>query len=140
MKGKKSICLQSGRLQCFPRSGNCGVPIQFSGLFFFLFCNIFYFLWTIFKIPGNWVLALLKIWKSQMPGKRRQGVVNVQPSHPPRLVSIYKPLLIFKFYPLLLSQLLQTIFFFLFPLFITNYISEWGARATILIGIPGSSR
>jgi hypothetical protein len=27
VKGKKSICLQSSTVQCFPRSGNSGVPI-----------------------------------------------------------------------------------------------------------------
>lgn len=28
VNGKKSICLQSSTLQCFPRSGNSGVPIE----------------------------------------------------------------------------------------------------------------
>lgn len=96
----------------FPDLGIAESPFNFRDFSFF-----FFVIFSIFneQFLKSLAIGFLRYWRFGNPkcrGSDGKGVVNVQPSLPPRLVSIYSPLLIFKFYPLLLSQLLQTIFFF----------------------------
>lgn len=60
VNGKKSICRQTSTLQCFPRFGNAGVPINIPGKMN-LTKDKNNYLWGLNWVDNNWLFT--RIWK-----------------------------------------------------------------------------
>lgn len=101
VKGRKSICLQSSTMQCFPRSGNSGVPInaqltdrrrnrkQQENRRILSFTTIKGWLWPenfeagIFGIESNLRGWIILEADSQLPREIRKKTRRILPGNPP---------------------------------------------------------